>query len=78
MRHTVVCSNAASLPEVAGNAARIVAPDDLDAAANALTDILTNPAEAARLRTAGLARARQFSWRTAAETMLRLYAEEEP
>ena len=74
----VVCSNAASLPEVAGNAARIVAPDDLDAAANALTDILTNPAEAARLRTAGLARARQFSWRTAAETMLRLYAEEEP
>ena len=71
----VVCSNAASLPEVAGEAARLVAPDDTAGAANALTEILTNPAEAERLRTAGLARAQLFSWRTAAETMLRQYAE---
>jgi len=71
----VVCSNAASLPEVAGAAARIVAPDDLAGAAAALKDILLDPAEAARLREAGLAQARKFSWRTAAEAVLRVYGE---
>ena len=72
----VVCSNAASLPEVAGAAARLVAPDDVAGAAAALQDVLTNPAEAARLRAAGLEQARKFSWRAAAESMLRLYGGE--
>lgn len=71
----VVCANAASLPEVAGAAARLVAPDDLAGAAAALQDVLTSPAEAARLRAAGLAQARKFSWRTAAEAVLRAYGE---
>lgn len=71
----VVCSNAASLPEVAGTAARLVAPDDVAGAAAALKGILTDPAEAARLRAAGLAQARKFSWRTAAEAVLRVYGE---
>ena len=71
----VVCANVASLPEVAGAAARLVAPDDLAGAAAALRDVLTNPAEAARLRAAGLAQARKFSWRTAAEAVLRAYGE---
>jgi glycosyltransferase involved in cell wall biosynthesis len=69
----VVCSNAASLPEVAGAAAWLVSPDDLNAAATALQDVLTNPATAARLRAAGLAQAARFSWRTAAESVLRIY-----
>ena len=69
----VVCSNAASLPEVAGSAARLVAPDDLAGAAAALEDVLTNPAETARLRAAGLAQARKFAWRAAAEAVLRTY-----
>jgi glycosyltransferase involved in cell wall biosynthesis len=71
----VVCSNAASLPEVAGEAAWVVNPDDVAGAAAALREMLTNAATAARLRAAGLARARNFSWRAAAETVLRLYAE---
>ena len=71
----VVCSNAASLPEVAGTAARLVAPDDVAGAAAALKEILTDPAEAARLRAAGLAQAKKFSWRAAAESVLRLYGE---
>ena len=74
----VVCSNAASLPEVAGTAARLVAPDDVAGAAAALKEILTNPAEAARLRAAGLAQAKKFSWRAAAESVLRLYGELAP
>jgi glycosyltransferase involved in cell wall biosynthesis len=71
----VVCSNAASLPEVAGGAAWLVDPDDVAGAAAALREVLTNPATAARLRAAGLAQAKKFSWRTAAEAVLRLYAE---
>ena len=74
----VVCSHAASLPEVAGNAARLVAPDDVAGAAAALKAVLTDPAEAARLRAAGLAQAKKFSWRTAAESILRLYGELAP
>ena len=34
-----------------------------------------DPAEAARLRAAGLAQAQKFSWRAAAESVLRLYGE---
>ncbi len=71
----VVCANAASLPEVAGAAARLVDPDDVAGAAAALREILTNPAEAARLRAAGLAQAKKFSWRTAAAAVLRVYGE---
>ncbi len=71
----VVCTNAASLPEVAGTAARLVEPGDVAGAAAALREVLANPAEAARLRAAGLERAQQFSWRTTAVAMLRLYGE---
>lgn len=71
----VVCSRAASLPEVAGVAARLVEPGDVAGAAAALREVLTNPAEAARLRAAGLEQAKKFSWRTTAEAMLRLYGE---
>ena len=72
----VVCSDAASLPEVAGTAARIVAPEDTAGAVAALKAVLTDPAEAARLRAAGLEQARKFSWRAAAEAVLRVYGED--
>lgn len=74
----VVCSNAASLPEVAGDAARLVAPGDVAAAAAALKEILTDPAAAARLRAAGLAQTKKFSWRAAADAVLRVYGETSP
>lgn len=69
----VVCSNAASLPEVAGGAAWLVEPDDTAGAAAALKEILSNPVTAARLREAGLARAAMFSWRTTADAVRRIY-----
>ena len=71
----VVCSNAASLPEVAGAAARLVEPDDVAGAAAALREVLTDAGTAARLRAAGFAQAQKFSWRTAAEAVLRIYGE---
>ena len=69
---------ACGTPVVCSNAARLVAPDDVAGAAAALKAVLTDPAEAARLRAAGLAQAKKFSWRTAAESILRLYGELAP
>ena len=69
----VVCSDAASLPEVAGSAALLVPTDDSDAAESALRTVLTDPAAAARMRTAGIAQARQFRWKTVACAVLQIY-----
>lgn len=66
----VVTSNTSSLPEVAGDAALLVDPANVDAIAAAMRRILEDPALAADLRRRGLARAAEFSWeRTARETI---------
>jgi glycosyltransferase involved in cell wall biosynthesis len=65
----VVTSTTTSLPEVAGDAALLVDPLDIDALAAAMVALLEDRALASRLRTAGLARARLFTWaRCAGET----------
>ena len=69
----VVCSDAASLPEVAGAAALLVPPDDSDAAESALRTVLTSPEAAAKMRAAGIAQARQFRWKTVACAVLQIY-----
>jgi len=66
----VVTSNTSSLPEVAGEAALLVAPTDVKAIAAAMQRVLSEPDLAAELRRRGLERASQFSWeRTARETL---------
>jgi glycosyltransferase involved in cell wall biosynthesis len=66
----VVTSNVTSLPEVVGDAALMVDPTDEAALAAAIRKSLTDEPLRERLRAAGLARAKQFSWeRTAAETL---------
>lgn len=66
----VVCSRAASLPEVAGDAALLVDPSDPSAFAEAIGRILEDSELARALRERGLARSRLFTWeRTAMETL---------
>jgi glycosyltransferase involved in cell wall biosynthesis len=61
----VVAADTTALPETAGGAARLAPPDGV---ADAIAEVVGSPAERARLRTAGLARAAEFSWdRTARE-----------
>ena len=62
----VVTSDASSLPEVAGDAAVLVDPLSVTAIADAIARLLGDPDERERLRTAGRARAAQFSWQRAA------------
>ena len=66
----VVCSHAASLPEVVDDAAILVGPTDVEQIVDAMRLVLIPPELAARLRARGLARAAQFTWeRTARETI---------
>ena len=69
----VVCSNTSSLPEVAGEAAVLVDPLDLEALTAGLRRILTNPDLACDLRVRGLAQAARFSWERAAKETLAVY-----
>lgn len=63
----VIASRAGALPEVAGDAALLVPPDDPEAWADALSTILTDTAVRDRLRAAATVRASTFSWHRYAE-----------
>jgi glycosyltransferase involved in cell wall biosynthesis len=63
----VACSNRSSLPEVAGDAALLFDPDDVQAIRLAIERLLHDRELASRLRGAGPARAATFTWRRTAE-----------
>lgn len=69
----VITSNVTGLPEVAGDAGIVVNPRDIDALADAMHSVLTDTALRERLIQKGLARARKFTWETAAQKTLMLY-----
>lgn len=69
----VVTSNVSSLPEVAGDAALLVDPDDAGALADALRQIVTDPVFADALRARGIARASAFSWAKTARLTVDAY-----
>jgi glycosyltransferase involved in cell wall biosynthesis len=58
----VIASRASSLPEIGGDAALYVPPDDADAWAAALRRIVEERPLRERLRGAGIERAKRFSW----------------
>jgi glycosyltransferase involved in cell wall biosynthesis len=70
----VACSNASSLPEVAGEAALLFDPNDQAAIASAISRLLSDETLRARLHARGLARARQFTWERTARLTLESYA----
>lgn len=69
----VVTANVSSLPEVAGDAALLIDPTDVDALADALTRLITDESLRAELITKGFARAKQFTWDEAAHQLRRVY-----
>jgi len=69
----VICSDAASLPEVVGNAALLVPPLDVGALANAITRLVTDPAFAGDLAERGRVRAMGFTWTRTAELTTAVY-----
>ncbi len=69
----VACSNASSLPEVAGDAALLFDPHDEAAVASAISRLLGDETLRARLQARGLARVRRFTWERTAQLTLDSY-----
>lgn len=69
----VITSNLSSLPEVSGDAARLVDPYNVDDMALALHEIARDESVRTVWRARGLARARLFSWERTAEQTLQIY-----
>lgn len=71
----VVASNAGSLPEICGDAARLVDPLDEESIAAGIHDLLTDEGLRQRLRAAGIEQVRRYDWRDTALRTLELYQE---
>lgn len=71
----IVSSNTSSIPEVAGNAAMLVSPQDSDALAHAIQQLIDQPALRQQYIQAGYKQATNFSWtRTAQSTIAAYYS----
>ena len=70
----VITSDVSAMPEVAGDAAVLVDPRDVDGLAAAMARVLRDDALRDRLRAAGIARARRFPWEATARRTLDAYA----
>jgi glycosyltransferase involved in cell wall biosynthesis len=66
----VVVSNRGALPEVVGDAALVVDPDDRDALSGAMERMLTDDGFAAAAAAKGIQRARRFRWANTAATAI--------
>jgi glycosyltransferase involved in cell wall biosynthesis len=69
----VVTSSVSSMPEVAGDAALLVSPHDVEALASALWRLLDDVYLQNELCLRGFERVRQFTWRETAKRLVRAY-----
>lgn len=69
----VLTSNTSCMPEVAGGAARLVNPVDIEEIAQALTECLSNEEWQAEARAKGLIRAAGLSWDRCVEETIAVY-----
>jgi len=69
----VVTSNRGSLPEVVGGAGVLLDPSDVPAWADAIERLTTDAPWTTALASAGLARARSFTWQRSADELHRAY-----
>ena len=69
----VIASSTSALPEVAGDAAVLVDPEDVEALSRAIVAVLDDREKRERMKVLGFARARKFTWRDAAAQTQALY-----
>lgn len=69
----VICANTSSLPEIVGDAAILVAPDDAQGWRDALLSVLMDDKKWQEMRARGLEQANQFSWERAARATWEVY-----
>jgi glycosyltransferase involved in cell wall biosynthesis len=71
----VICARASSLPEVAGNAAAWVEPNDEAALASTISRVLADELLRSKMRAAGIAQAARFTWDETARQTLHAFVE---
>jgi glycosyltransferase involved in cell wall biosynthesis len=71
----LICSDRSALPEVAGEAALLVNPEDATSLAAAIDKLINDPALADTMREKGLKNARNFSWKRTASLTLATFAQ---
>ncbi len=71
----VVCSHVSSLPEVVGDAAEIVNPENVFDIARGMREVLLDQARRSLLVQRGFEQARRFSWERTAQQVLDAYEE---
>ena len=69
----VFCSNASSLPEVAGDAALMVDPFDIDGLVEAMARTLEDADLRQQMIAKGLAQAARFTWAESAQQLLSVF-----
>jgi glycosyltransferase involved in cell wall biosynthesis len=71
----VIASNVSSLPEVVGDAAILVNPENVFDIARGIREVLLDPELREQLIVRGRAQARRFSWERTARQVLEIYQE---
>jgi glycosyltransferase involved in cell wall biosynthesis len=69
----VIASRVSALPEVVGQAGLLIDPGDVEGLSQAMLRLAREPGLRERLREAGLARARRFSWEESARKTLGVF-----
>jgi glycosyltransferase involved in cell wall biosynthesis len=70
-----IASSSTSIPEVAGDAAILLAPEDTEGWSQAMLGLSSNKEHRARLSAAAREQARRFEWKRSAASLLQLYEE---
>lgn len=71
----VIASSSASLPEILGEGATLIDPDDVNGFAKAMKDVLTNDGLRKQMSKKGIEQSKKFSWEKTAEETLSVYKE---
>lgn len=71
----VLTSNVSAMPEVAGDAALLVDPTDVESIAGGLHRLMTDSPLRARLIEAGFARVKELTWEKSIEATWKVYQE---
>lgn len=69
----VICSNRASMPEVSGEAAVIIEPEDEEGLARRIQELMEDSLLSAKYTKAGIRRAKEFDWNETARKTVRIF-----
>ena len=70
----VVAANRGALPELLEGVGTLIEPDDADALARTLRDLLSDPGRAQSSADRGLLRAREYTWTATAKRVMDVYS----